>query len=275
MRRRNVVAAALAMIGSARAEAGPEESTGRERYPTTRAILECEPGALGHDEAAAFADILDRGIGDIESLVGASLPSWARRSGPVRFIVSSRVLMSRTYGHTVLLPAERVRTRSAPYLHESVHVLVPFRGDRVWLSEGLASYLESWVSEHRGGYDAHVFTRAGDRDIHAAAQRWLTRDGGQAVLPWVGRGGQPPEMDEDRSGVARPFYVLSHSLTKHLVDSVGLDRVVPLLTERDASSAFERQTGRSERQWKDDWLAAIASPARARGASSGSAGSAP
>jgi hypothetical protein len=232
-----------------------------ERQLTTRVVLESEPGVLGREQAAAFAQLLDRGIADIEALVGPSLPSWARRSGPVRFIVSDRTSISRTYGLVVHLPAERVRNGTAPYLHESVHVLVPFRGSRVWLSEGLACHLESWVSEHRGGYDAHVFTRAGDRGIHAAARRFLTTDAGRAVLPWVGRGGQPPDMNQDRSGVARPFYVLSHSLTKHLVDTAGLDRVVRLVAASDAPSIFERETGRSESQWKDDWLATIAGPA--------------
>jgi hypothetical protein len=127
----------------------------------------------------------------------------------------------------------------------------------VWLSEGLASYLESWVSEHRGGYDAHVFTRAGDRGIHEAARRWAGRAEGQRVRPWVGRSGEPAAMDVDRTGVARPFYVLSHSFTKHLVDNVGLDTVIRLLTEDDAR-AFERATGRTEAEWKEDWLRALA-----------------
>ena len=79
--------------------------------------------------------------------------------------------ISRTWRRTVFLPVERVRQRRAPYLHEAVHALVPVFGRRTWLSEGLAGYLESFVSETRGGYDAHVFTRAGTRGIHAAARR--------------------------------------------------------------------------------------------------------
>ena len=255
------LAAALATAWLAQDGLASHAREFRERHVTARTVLESEPGVLDPAEAKAFSDLLDRGIADIEALVGPSLPSWARRSEPVRFIVSERTTMSRTYGVVVHLPADRVRARTAPYLHESVHVLVPFRGSRVWLSEGLACYLESWVSEHRGGYDAHVFTRAGDRGIHAAAGRWLASDGGRAVLPWVGQAGQPPELEQDRSGVARPFYVLSHSLTKYLVDSVGLDHVVRVATASDAPSIFERETGRSESQWKSDWLAALAAPA--------------
>ena len=43
-------------------------------------------------------------------------------------------------------------------------------------------------------------------------------------------------------------------------DGLALDRVVRLLTEGDAPTIFERETGRSESRWKDDWLAAIAAP---------------
>jgi hypothetical protein len=253
------LSATLALAWLAQAGLVAQASVFRERLVTARTVLESEPGVLDPGEAKAFSELLDRGIADIEALVGPSLPSWARRSEPVRFIVSERASVSRTYGVVVHLPADRVRARRAPYLHESVHVLVPFRGSRVWLSEGLACYLESWVSEHRGGYDAHVFTRAGDREIHAAAQRWLASEGGRAVLPWVGQAGQPRELEQDRSGVARPFYVLSHSLTKYLVDSVGLDQVVRVAMASDAPSVFERETGRSEWQWKADWLAALAS----------------
>ena len=232
------------------------ERGGRAHRETERTVLEFHADDLSAAEADVFAALVERGVVDIETLVGPSLPPWARRKDRIRFVVSPRVSISRTYGTTVLLPLERVKTRSAPYLHETAHALVPARGDRVWLSEGLASYLESWVSENRSGYDAHVFTRAGDRGIHRAAQRYLSVGAGRAVLPWVGGHGEPPEMEEDRSGVARPFYVLSQSLTKFLADSASLDAVVRALVEGDAQ-AIGRLTPRSEDQWRREWLRAI------------------
>jgi hypothetical protein len=229
----------------------------RVHVETEHAIVEYEPGDLTPAQAAAFAALADRGVADVESLVAPALPAWARRSIRLRFIVTSRVRMSRTFHSTILLPASRVISHRAPYLHETVHALVPFRGSRVWLSEGLASYLESWVAENRGGYDSHVFTRAGDRGIDRAARAWLRRAEGRAVLPWVGRPGEPPRLEEDRSGVARPFYVLSQSLTRHLVDAVGLARVVPLVVAGGQPEAFERETGRSEARWRAEWLEAL------------------
>ena len=227
------------------------------RKETARIALEFEAGALSDAEATAFAELADRGVADLEALLGASLPAGAERTRLLRFIVSDRVGMSRSYGRTVVLPLDRVKTRSAPYLHETVHALVPSRGDVVWLSEGLASYLESWVSENRGGYDAHVFTRAGNSGIHAAARRILSTEMGQVVLPWVGGHGEPPRLQDDRDGVARPFYVLSQSLTKFLVDARSLDAVVRLLTSDDD---FVRVTGRSAYDWKADWLRSLSSP---------------
>jgi hypothetical protein len=56
--------------------------------------------------------------------------------------------------------------------------------------------------------------------------------------------------------VARPFYVLSQSLTKHLVESVGLEAVVRILVSgRD--DAFQSATRRSDEDWRREWLARI------------------
>ncbi len=244
---------AIALAAALPPPASPGE---RARQEMARAVVEYQAGELSLSEAEAFAELADRGVGDVASLLSAGLPEWARGPGPVRFVVSSRVPISRTRDGVVYLPLERVRSRTAPYLHETVHALVPARGDRTWLSEGLACYLESYVSETLGGYDAHVFTRAGNRGIHEAARRTLAGADGRAVLPWVGGRGDPPRMEEDRSGVARPFYVLSQSLTKHLVESVGLEAVVRILVSgRD--DAFQSATRRSDAEWRREWLARI------------------
>lgn len=236
----------------------------RARIELERAALEYPEGEFTAAEAQAFARLADDGVGDVEALVAPGLPEWAKRVGKIRFVLSDDIDISRTWGRTVVLPCARVRARRAPYLHETVHALVPARGERLWLCEGLACYLESFVAETRRGYDAHVFTRAGNRDIHEAARRALRTASGQAVLPWVGASGSPPDIEADRDGVARPYYVLSHSLTKHVVEGAGLAAVVRALVASDPQ-AFARETGRSEAAWRASWLAALASPAPASG----------
>jgi hypothetical protein len=69
-------------------------------------------------------------------------------------------------------------------------------------------------------------------------------------------------MEEDRSGVARPFYVLSQSLTKHVVDAAGLAAVVQALVG-EGEDGLLRATGRTDGDWKREWLNAIGAPALA------------
>jgi hypothetical protein len=232
----------------------------RVRVEHERTLVECPAGALGASEVEAFARLAEDGVADVEALVSPGLPEWAKRTGRIRFVVSAEIGISRTWGRTVVLPIGRVRDRSAPYLHETVHALVPARGDRTWLSEGLACYLESYVAETRRGYDAHVFTRAGDRGIHAAARRALESPAGKAVLPWVGAMGSPPNLEEDRAGVARPFYVLSHSLAKHVVETAGLAAVVRVLVSSDPR-ALADETGHADEVWRVLWLKALGASA--------------
>jgi hypothetical protein len=229
----------------------------RERITSERAVLIYDPAELHEDQAQSFARLLDRGVKDVRSLVDPGLPPGVHHPDQVRFVVSDRVGISRTFRTTVLLPLDRVRNSSASYLHEIVHVLVPSQADCTWLSEGLASYLESRVAETMGGYDAHVFTRAGNGGIHAAARRILDEPAGRAVLSFVGGAGQPPGLDEDRRGVARPFYVLAQSFVRYLADHAGLDAVVGAAADADPPSAVARLTGRSTEAWKAAWLAAI------------------
>jgi hypothetical protein len=226
----------------------------RARLERTHVVVDYDAAELDHADAEAFADLADKGVADLEPLLAPGLESRAAFPARVRFVISSRVEISRTRHGVVFLPLERVRGRRAPYLHETVHALLPVFGHRTWLGEGLACYMESWVSETRGGYDAHVFTRAGTHGIDAAARRTLASEAGRAVLPWVGGCGDPPALEQDRTGVARPFYVLSHSLTRHLVEQVGLATVVRfLVTDReDALPAAVR--GATGGAWRRGWL---------------------
>jgi hypothetical protein len=237
----------------------PFERTGRwgerrqvVRCETERAVVEFDPEGLDLAEREAFARLANRGVEDLERLL---FKDPGPRE-PVRFVVSARIDMSRTFGRTVLLPLHRVKGQEAPYLHEAVHALLPSPHQSTWLTEGLACYLESWVAENVGGYDAHIFTRAGDRRIYATARSYLRSDLGRDVLPWVGVSGEPPHLFEDRMGVARPFYVLAHSFTKYLVERLGLPAVVGLASGRDPEDALSRLTGRDSAGWRAEWLIA-------------------
>jgi hypothetical protein len=254
------VAIAAAVTGPA---ATPGRWPGRMQIATERTVLVYRRGELDDAQAREFADLLDQGVVHVRSLVAPSLPGGTAGPERVRFVVTSRVAISRSFRTTVFLPLARVQERSAPYLHEIVHVLVPSRGDCVWLTEGLASYLESRVAETLGGYDAHVFSPGGNGGIDDAARRFLDRSDGAGVLPFVGAHGQPPGLEEDRRRVARPFYVLSQSFVRHLADGAGLDTVVRAAADQDPLGTVARLSGRSVDAWRQDWLAAIGGRSRA------------
>jgi hypothetical protein len=251
-----LLAAALAsLVSCGPFQAADGRGAGRPvvRCQAERAVVDFDPQGLSDRQREAFTSLADRGVRDLERLLASRLPGsgWPER---VRFVVGARVTISRTFGRTVLLPLGRVRDGRAPYLHETVHALLPAAHRSAWLSEGIACYLESWVAANLGGYDAHVFTRAGDREIHAAARRHARTDAGRAVLPWVGAPGQPPRLSEDRAAVARPFYVLAHSFTKYLVDELGLDAVLKIALAEDPERALLLQSGRCSAEWRAVWL---------------------
>ena len=219
----------------------------------SRATLVYEESVLTPAQAARFVGLLDQGVADVESYLRPAAPEGLRE-GRIVYRVGADLPYSMTRGRTVSLMVERVRTDSAPYLHETVHVLVPSPNRSVWLSEGFASYVESYVSENIGGYDAHVFARTGNRGVDGEATRWLSREAGRTVLPWVGTPGEPPEMVEERRRVAAPFYVLSQSFSKFLVGKIGLARVITLVSSRDPEAELGRLSGRSVEDWKAEWL---------------------
>jgi len=230
---------------------------------TPRATLYVEDGALTRGEAQRFSRLLDQGIAHIESYLGPAVPGGLR-SRRIVYRVVDRLPYSMTRGRTVSLMLDRVRSDSAPYLHETVHVLVPTPHRSRWLSEGFASFVESHVSETMGGYDSRVFSRTGNRGVDGEAARWLSRETGRVVLPYVGAGGEPPQMRWERRRVAAPFYVMSHSFTKFLVERLGLARVVALVSSRAPEAELLRTSGRTAESWKAEWLAAIgAAPAAA------------
>ena len=235
----------------------PQTVGDRIRYETDRATVFFEAGQLTPAEMERFVRLIERGIVGIESYLADGSPASSPDPRKITYRIASDIPMSSSYRRTVLLPAERVKTDSAPYLHETTHVLLRARSDCMWLSEGFASFVQSYVAEHEGGYDGYVFSWGGNANVDRMALRYLARDAGKSVLPYVGGQGSPPEVWEERRQVAAPFYVLSHSFVKHLVERAGLATVRELMRAEDVPAALERATKRNLGQWKAEWLASL------------------
>jgi hypothetical protein len=228
----------------------------RVRYEMTRSVVLFEKDAFSPEAMTRFAGLVDRGVRDIDRLVNhVEADGTAERR--ITFLVRDDIAMSRSYRRVVMLPGDRVRRDAAPYLHETTHILVPMKEDCLWLSEGFASYVQSHVAEKIGGYDGVVFSWGGNRNIDRLARRTLESSAGQAVLPYIGGKGEPPNLFENREQVAQPLYVLAHSFVKFMVEAVGLDKVTALAQSYNIEGSAEKLTGRTITLWKADWLAAL------------------
>jgi hypothetical protein len=218
-----------------------------------RATVVYERDALSHLEAAGFAWLAARGVREMGRLLGLRLAVRSR----LRFELHGDSRISTARGRTISISAYRVRARTAPYLHEIAHVLLPCRHAPAWFSEGLACYLESAVSESGGGYDSRLFTAGGNRGVDDDARRWLTDRRGRKVLPFIGTRGVPRGIVHDRHNVAAPFYVLSHSLVKFLVERVGVGEVMRLARARRFAAEVQRATRKAVSGWREEWLRAM------------------
>jgi len=220
---------------------------------TDRATLWFEGGILSAEEMIRFGDLANRGILDIEAYLGTT------RSGSrkVRYFISTQVQISHSRWQTVFLPMSKVENRTAPYLHETTHLIAPCDNCPMWFSEGLASYVQSYVSEHTGGYDGGIFSRRGNRGIDQDARRWLASERGQAVVPFVGAHGEPLAINDDRSNVAAPFYVMAQSFVKFLLLRASIENLRSCFEAEDFDAELQSVTGKSPAQWKELWMAEL------------------
>ncbi len=123
-----------------------------------------------------------------------------------------------------------------------------------WLSEGFASYMESYIANDFSGYDAHVFTRDGNRSVDAEARQHLKTSYGRNVEPYIGGQGEPNGLARDRERIAPPFYVLSQSFVKFLVSTLGLESVKNM---HRGGNALEKPRRRPIGEWKAAWLRSL------------------
>ena len=217
-----------------------------------RVTVSYERETLRREDAVEFAALAARGLREIERITGSN----SRHR--LRFEVRGSTRISTARGRTIELPTFRVAARSAPYLHEIAHTLLPCRNAPAWFSEGLASFLEAHISESGAGYDSHLFTAGGNRGVHADAARWLSDLRGRRVLPFVGTRGMPRDLVTDRHNVAAPFYVLSHSLVKFLADRTGVPGIIRLARARTYAHTVRRISGKSSAALRSEWLELLA-----------------
>lgn len=211
-------------------------------------------GSLTPAQLDAFADLAEKGAVDIARFTGVA-PNKQR----ILIYLSPRIDISHTYPHyphsahheaRVFIDSERVEHHEAPYLHELVHAVVG-DGGSMWLEEGFASWVASSVATTYGGYYAPVLSQGNDR-VDGQARDVLERARGAATTAAWFDCDSPDLSQRER----RSFYILSHSFTKYLGNTLGTKRLLRI-HRADNADALERITGVSLDQWRTRWMASL------------------
>jgi hypothetical protein len=211
-------------------------------------------GSLTPAQLDDFADLAEKGAGDIARFTGV-----APRKQRILIYLSPRIDISHTYPRypgsihheaRVFIDSERVEHHTAPYLHELVHAVVG-DGGAMWLEEGFASWVASSVATTYGGYYAPVLSD-GNARVDAQARGVLERARGAAeAAAWFDTD-SPDLSQRDR----RSFYILSHSFTKYLGNTLGTSRLVRIHRANNVH-ALELISGVSLDEWRTRWMASL------------------
>jgi hypothetical protein len=211
-------------------------------------------GSLTPAQLDDFADLAEKGAGDIVRFTGVK-----PRGERVLIYLSPRIDISHTYPHypgsvhreaRVFIDSERVDQHTAPYLHELVHAVVG-DGGAMWLEEGFASWVASSVATTYGGYYAPVLSEGNDR-VDAQARDVLERArGGAAAAAWFADDSPDLTQRERRS-----FYILAHSFTKYLGNTLGTSRLVRIHRANNIR-ALELTSGITLDEWRTRWMSSL------------------
>lgn len=208
-------------------------------------------GSLSDSELDTFSALAEKGVRDIASFTGVPSP------GRIVIYLSPRVDISHTYPHypfsasheaRLFIDSERVADQTAPYLHELVHAVVG-NGGAMWMEEGFASWVASSVATQYGGYYAPVLSNGNDA-VDAQARAVLRRMRASTEETCWFTSGAEPQLATQRD--RRSFYILAHSFTKFLAQTLGTSELVRIHRANDRNS-LARLSGVSVDQWEDRW----------------------
>ena len=259
-------------------------ATHADRFDTDHVVLYIDKDLLSAEAGRAFADNLDRHFVATSDYLQRRFDPVSRKSTKPTYYLTNRAGISHAEASRVFLFARRVVPSPAIAIHETVHLLL-FTDPRaprtrsdlspeedwrmmattgVWLAEGFADYATSELAPKLGLEPDRLFLKGDRTTVDAEARSWIREPRGAHVVPFVGSRGVPDGLLADRANVAPPFYVLSHSFIKHLVDHAGLAAIVRLYEEhfagtRSIEEDVKRATGRDLAEWRREWLRVLES----------------
>jgi hypothetical protein len=238
------------------------------RLAGRQVIVIAPPEQISAEWQAALLDSLDRGVAELRRLIGAPLPWMRIGARPLQYYLVPERLISHASGKDVVfISMIRVQNGGAPYLHEAGHELLappsPFFYDEYpdtvqaeaqfqtqpyWLMEGLPDVLAQLASSAAGTREGDVFSIGGleKADSTCAARLAVNEFRPDLLRTLGGQGAIDALFTTDRIKVAPTFYACSQSMSKFLVEVIGMDRTValfPAIKRGDWAAMIERAAG--------------------------------
>lgn len=225
-------------------------------------------------EMQAVANLLDKGVCDAKSFIGA--PDWSV-GGDRRvyfYFADANFISHAPGGNTVFIPSWRMREHKAPWLHEAMHILIAVDGDwlsqpenvandrmPLWLHEGLAEAIAAEVAMLNGfaHYSPLIDVPLEQLD-EFASNRVRDCPNPQRLLAYVGSRGTLPDLfGEDRMKYAVAFYAASTSFVRFLARrDGGYQHLLAAVASFDRETeTYERLSGTSLAALKHQWASDV------------------
>jgi len=259
-------------------------ATQADRFETDHLVLYVDKGLLDATAEREFSTNLERHFVATSDYLQRRFDPASRKTAKPTYYLTNRAGISHAEASRVFLFARRVVPAPTIAVHETVHLLLfvdpkaprtrsdlsPEEDARmmamtgVWLAEGFANYAEYELAPTLGLEPDRLFVKGDRTTVDAEARSWIREPRGARVLPFIGSRGFPDNLLADRTNVAPPFYVLSHSFTKYLVEHAGLAAIVRLYEQhfagtRSIEEDVKRTTGRDLAEWRREWLGVMES----------------
>ena len=220
------------------------------RMVGSQVILLAPPEEMTEAWQAALLDTLNQGVSELRRLMKAPLP-WQRiGERPIQYyLISERMISHATGRDVVFISMFHVRNGQAPYLHEASHELLAppppysyeefadtvvaenaFQAMPFWLLEGIPDLMAYEAASAAGSVEGDVFTIGGPAKADSTCAARLTDNPFRADLLRTLGGQGPVEalFTTDRIKVAPAFYACAQSLSKYVVELIGMQRAVEL-----------------------------------------------
>ena len=253
-----------------------QSAPSQERLERRHLVLYLEKGTLPAHEAQAFADEQEKIFEAVSQTFHCNFDAQQSGLSKAEYYPTERAGISHLSKGRIFLKTTRVLAVPSISVHETTHLVLSAPNSRaaelsseqekrmvaqsgIWLFEGLANYTACVLAPKLGLPNKYLFIRGDNTTIDQEAKEWIADKRGASVLPYVGPHGIPENLVSDRANVAQPFYLLSQSFVKYMVEQVGMDAAAALYTEQDKNrgvieTEFLRITGKELSDVRTRWL---------------------